>query len=420
MIDNKLHTPEGVKDYLPYECSFKTEIEKRIESVFFSYGFSPIKSPTLEYTEVFEEKGSVNSSQMYKFLDRDGSILALRSDMTPPIARISATAYEKGDIPLRLYYVENAFRYNENYQGKLREFTQAGIELIGINSLDSDSEVIAVSINSLLATGLEDFRIDIGQVKFFNAILEEAGFDYETCNKIQNCIIEKDYVSVEKIAESSNIKNNVKELLIQLPLLVGGIEIINKARCLTNSQKALDALIYLENIYSRLNDYGLSKYISFDLSMIGHLGYYTGLIFRGYTYGTGFSIIDGGRYDNLIKNYGADYPSVGFAIKINDLMSALENQKISIPVQSIDTLLVYTEKGRHTALHAADELRIKHGLNIENSLLQDNIEKNIEYAKKRKMGGILYFLDSERVRIINVITNDISEISISELLNSEE
>jgi len=416
-MDAKLHTPEGVKDYLPCKAAFKTEVERNIETVFYRYGFLPVSSPTFEYMEVFDGNGGLNPKQMYKFIDRDSSMLALRADMTPAIARIAATAYEENDIPLRFYYFENVFRYNEHYQGKLREFTQAGVELIGINSFDADAEVIAVSVNSLLSCGLKDFKICIGQVQFFYGILEEGGFDSETCEKIRKYIIAKDYTAVQKIAEESDASDNIKILFKELPLLIGGRKIIERAKELVNSKKAIDALEDLENIYQILSEYKVENFISFDLSIIG-LYYYTGIIFRGYAKGTGSSVINGGRYDKLIKNYGADYPAVGFAIKINNLITALENQNIFVKGEKADTLLMYTAAGRKTALNASDELRSQ-GLNVENSLFGDDIEKNKEYAKNKGMGGILYFLNSEDVRIINLENNTVSDIKISELLKGE-
>ncbi len=416
-MDPKLHTPEGVKDYLPCEAAFKAEIERHIETVFYRYGFLPVSSPSFEYIEVFDGKGSVNSRQMYKFVDRDSSVLALRSDMTPAIARIAATAFEKKDIPLRFYYFENVFRYNEHYQGKLREFTQAGVELIGINSFDADAEVIAVAVNSLLSTGLKNFNICIGQVQFFYSVLEEAGFDESTCRKIRDYVIQKDYASAEKLAEESHADENIKTLIKELPLFIGGRKIIDRARELVKSEKTLKTLNDLENIYNILSEYKIDQYILFDLSIIG-LDYYTGLIFRGYADGTGFSVIDGGRYDKLSQNFGADYPSVGFAIKINNLLNALESQNIKIKGETADTLLVFTKEGRSTAINAADELRSQ-GLNIENSLFGDDIEKNKVYAKSKNMGGMLYFIDSENVRIYNFEKDDVSEVKISELLKRE-
>jgi len=416
-MNAKLHTPEGVKDYLPEEAAFKTEIERHIETVFYRYGFLPISSPTLEYMEVFDGNGGLDSKHMYKFIDRDSSTLALRADMTPAIARIAATAYEKKDIPLRFYYFEKIFRYNEHYQGKLREFTQAGVELIGVNSFDADAEVIAVCVNSLLSCGLKEFKISIGQVQFFYGILDEGGFDKETRSEIRKRLIEKDYTAAKRIVEESNAPDNIKTLFKELPLLIGGKKIIDRARELVNSERAIKALSDLESIYQIISEYKIEKYISFDLSIIG-LYYYTGIIFRGYAKGTGSSIINGGRYDKLLENYGADYPAVGFAIKINNLITALESQDIKINGEKPDTLLVYTKDGRKAALETSDELR-SHGLNIENSLFGDDIEKNKEYAKSKNMGGILYFLNSEDIRVINLEKNTVTDVKISELLKGE-
>ncbi len=189
--------------------------------------------------EVFDGNGGLSSKQMYKFIDRDSSMLVLRADMTPAIARIAATAYEKSDVPLRFYYFENVFRYNEHYQGKLREFTQAGIELIGVNS----------------------FKICIGQAQFFYGVLEEGGFDKETCEKIRKYTVKKDYSAVQKIAEESDAPDNIKILFKELPLLIGDKKIVERARELINSDKARGALDDLENVYQILSEYKIENFI---------------------------------------------------------------------------------------------------------------------------------------------------------------
>lgn len=414
MRDNKLHTPDGVKDYLPAEYSVKRELEKRMECVFNSYGYSCVSSPTFEYMEVFDGKGSVSSRQMYKFLDRSGEILALRSDMTLAIARIAATAYGPSDMPLRFHYFENAFRYNESYQGKLKEFTQAGVELIGVNSNDADAEVIAVAINSLLAAGITEFRLDIGQVDFFRGLLLESALDSDTCLDIQNFILNKEYTGVFEIINKCDLKDGIKQLFMELPLLIGSKAVIDKVKPSITNEKSLRALNDLENIYDILCDYGLNEYIRFDLSMVGHLDYYTGLIFRGYISGTGVSVIDGGRYDSLISKFGGNYPSVGFAIKVNELLNKMDANAVNMT--SSDTLLAYTEKGRKSALLTADELRTG-GLKIENSLAGYDLDKSIEYAKARNMDGILFFLDDQNIKLINLKENTETQTTIEELLH---
>lgn len=414
MKNNKLHTPEGVHDLVPFDCSLKLDIEKKINKVFKRYGYNNIETPTFEYYEVFSDE-SVLPEQMYKFFDRDGSILALRADMTPPIARVVATSYKIEDLPLRFCYTGKAFRYNEIYQGKLREFSQAGIELIGVNSEDADAEIIAIAVNSILATGLEDFRIDIGQVDFFKGILEEAGFDENTGIQVQNMIDKKDYIGLEEILEDTKISDNLKNIFLDLPKLVGSIDILKITKELITNNRALAAVEKLESLYTIFQEYGIEKYISFDLGMITHINYYTGIIFRGYTYGTGFSILDGGRYDKLIQKFGVDTPAVGFGIRINEILSAFERQNIKNDTYGQCTLLAYTKEGRKSALAIADELRST-GVDIENSLIGEDITRNIEYATVKKMGGLLYFLDSERVDIINVQTGERIETTVSEII----
>lgn len=420
MKNNKLHTPEGVRDLIEYDCLAKLQIESNIESVFHRYGYTNIETPIFEYYEVFsDESGSVSPEQMYKFFDRDGSILALRADMTPPIARVVATAYKLDDLPLRFCYLGKAFRYNENYQGKLREFSQAGIELIGVDSEDADAEVIAVAVNSMLTAKVENFRIDIGHVDFFKGILDEAGFDDKTGNNVQDMIAKKDYIALEEILDCTKISENIKNIFLDLPKLIGSIEILSLTKKLITNKIALKAIEKLENLYTIFQEYGIEKYISFDLGMITHLNYYTGIIFRGYTYGTGFSILDGGRYDKLIKEFGIDIPAVGFGIRINELLNAVERQGINIDIYKSDTLLAYTKQGRATALAIGDKLR-SNGVYIENSLIGEDIQKNIEYAKSKKIGGIIYFIDGEKVKIINIETEETIETTVTKLIEQED
>ncbi len=404
MQNSKLHTPYGVKDFLPDEYHLKREVKKQMEEIFCKYGYMPVSSPTFEYIEVFEGKGSLSSKQMYKFIDRDGEILALRPDMTLPIARIAATNYANNKMPLRLSYIGNAFRYNESYQGKLSEFTQAGVELIGINSPEADAEIIATAINSLLAASVSDFRIDIGQVQFIKGILSETQLCEEKQHKLLNCIITKEFVKLEQLINNFEMPQNVKNLLLKLKFLVGGVNILKEAEALTENELAKNALLKLENIYDILKSIELDKYIQFDLSMVGYFDYYTGIIFRGYTYGTGFWIVDGGRYDNLLNQFGKDLPSVGFAVKIDDLVSALYKQQKAMPLKGAQFLIAFSEKCRTTGFLECEWLR-NDGLCVEMSFFGDNVEKNIEYAKSKGIETVIIYKDKD----------DIIEIKVGEI-----
>jgi ATP phosphoribosyltransferase regulatory subunit len=386
MINNRLHTTAGVKDYLPAECALKTEIENKIKAVFDSYNYKCVITPTFEYSEVYDGVGGVEGKSMYRFLDRDGSMLALRPDVTPAIARVAATAYDESDLPLRFSYVGNAYRCNESYQGKLREFTQAGVELIGVNSLASDAEAITIAINSLLAVGIKDFRVDIANVDFLKGVLEEASLDEETSEAIIDSVVEKNYVEVTSIAQSLDIDNSLKTLFADLPLLIGDIGVLDSAKSLVKNKKSLDAIEYMSKLYSLLDGCGYAKYITFDLSVTGHFDYYTGIVFRAYARGTGFSVIDGGRYDKLVGSYGAPYPAVGLAVKINEIMSVLSAPEVT----PADVLITYKENCTLSALKKADELR-KSGKRVELSLLGDDKDKNKAYADKNGIAEIIYF-----------------------------
>jgi ATP phosphoribosyltransferase regulatory subunit len=415
MQDKKIHTPDGVKDFLPSELALKINVERKIEAIFNRYGYQMIASPMFEFMEVFEGKGSVSEPQIYKFMDRDGATLALRSDMTPAIARIAATAYSKEDLPLRFCYFANTFRNNESYQGKLKEATQVGVELIGADTDEATAEVIAVAARSLLAVGLTNFRLDIGSVEFFKAIIKDTAFNAADYEVFQQYILDKDFVSAEDMIRKSDSGDDVKNLFSELPFLIGGQAVLEKARATTKNTDALAALNQLENIYEILREYGLEDYISFDLSMIGYLDYYTGIIFRGYAHGAPTAIIDGGRYDTLLSKFGADYPAVGFAIKADMLLSAMKGMIEESPSVKPDALISYTKEGRKMALITADELR-RTGMHIENCLNSGALDDQIGYAKKRGFGGVLHFMDDENVQIINLVNDSVKTAKISELL----
>lgn len=387
MLITKLHTPEGVKDYLPNECEIKTEIENTIADVFKSYGFRPVSTPTIEYAEVFDYAGGIDSKRMYRFLDRDGTLLALRPDVTPSIARIAAT--ENDDAPKKFYYIGNTFRRNESYQGKLREFTQAGIEIMGSkNTLGADVEAITLAIKSLLQVGIDNFKIDIGHAEFLTGVIEEADISEDTVMSIKDSILNKNYVEVSEIAENI-VNNNIASVLKDLPLLIGGYDILETAKKRVNNEKSLNALAYLSKVYDVIKALGYENYISFDLSVIGAMDYYTGIIFRGYAKGTGFSVLDGGRYDNMVSVFGKNIPAVGFAIKINDILELVDDTLFGANV-----LIIYKPEYIAEAFKFAQKISDK-GLEAELSELGDDYDINLEYAKCRNIDLLYYFKNSE-------------------------
>ncbi len=418
MNERLLHTPEGIRDIHSEEAMKKNELQRKVTSVFHRYGFKDVQTPTIEFLEIFNtERGTIDTKLMYKFFDRDGNILALRPDITPSIARFTATFYKHEDTPKRFCYAGNTFRNNESYQLKLKEFTQAGCELIGIDNADADAEIIALTINSLLVAGIKDFQIDIGQAGFFKGIVEEAGLDDSVEEELRKLIDEKNYIAVEELLDSVSMDETHKKVFLDLPKLFGGQTVIDRAREIVKNEKSLASLDRLSTIYEILKDYSLEKYISFDLGMVSQINYYTGIVFRGYTYGTGVSIVDGGRYDTLLNEFGKNEPAVGFAIVIDEVMNALERQQIDWEIDRIDTLLVYNEGSRSQAIKVAEKMRMD-GMNIETGMLDKDIDANIAYGASKNIGGIMYFKSDEQVSLINCATKEVQDVSVAELLKN--
>ncbi len=401
MLDFKLHTPIGVGDLLPDETEIKKYVMRKIENVFEGYGYRAVETPMFEYIEVFsdEKMGSISPKEMFRFFDKDGSTLALRSDMTPPIARIAATAFNDSTMPLRFCYYGNAFRDSKSYQGKKCEFSQAGIELMGSDSTEADAETIAIAVKSVLACGINEFKLNIGQVQFFNAVLDEAGFNEDERNTIKDLIANRNYAGVEYFVEDKNIPSNIKKLFLELPRLVGGSDILEYTKTLTKSREAQKALAEMEELYNMLILHGVSKYVSFDMGMVNQLNYYTGIIFRGYTYGTGYSIVDGGRYNNLVKQFGRDIPAVGFVVKVDEVISVLERNNYQFPSAKAKALIASTKSGMASAFKIADIYR-KSGVKVENSLAGYTLDENIEYMKTKNMESLIFFKDAINITYI--------------------
>lgn len=358
-MDQKLlHTPDGVRDIYNEECEKKLTLQHHLHEIMKGYGYRDIETPTFEFFDVFsKEVGTTPSRDLYKFFDREGNTLVLRPDITPSIARAAAKYFGGETDPLRFCYVGNTFINNSSYQGYLKETTQLGAELIGDNSVDSDAEIIAMVIECLLKAGLKEFQVSIGQVDFFESLLKEAGIQGEEEEELKRLILNKNNFGVEELLSEKKIRGDLKQLFVSLPKLYGGTEALETARTMTENPEALAALCRLEEIYEILTVYGVERYVSFDLGMLSKYMYYTGVIFRAYTFGTGGAVIKGGRYDKLLEHFGKEAPSIGFVVVVNQLLNALERQKISLPSSEVPMVLRYRPEERDAMIRKAGEMR---------------------------------------------------------------
>lgn len=415
----KIYTPDGVQDILFEECFAKREIENKIRNTFRSYGYYEIETPTIEFFDVFSsEIEHFPQESMVKFFDQKGRILVLRPDITVPVARITATKNRDVMLPVKYSYIGNVFRFNEVGGGRQNEFTQAGVEMLGDYSSESDAEIIAIAINTIINSGLEDFQIDIGQVEFFKGLAEEAGFSIEDIDRISKMIDSKDMVGVEKIVDSYDMDKNLRNLIIKLPSLFGSTDVINRLKQETKNSRSLAALKNIEEVIMILSDYGFSKYISIDLGMLKGLNYDTGIIFRGFTNGVGFPILSGGRYDSLTSSFGRDCPATGFSLGINMLMTALNKSDKVMEKPTVDSLICYEKVNRKNAIKIAEELR-RQNMNIETFVLSDNLEQGINYASSKQIGGVIYIGDSGKITIHDLINKSVNETNFDDLLNNK-
>ncbi|MBR5967346.1 MAG: ATP phosphoribosyltransferase regulatory subunit [Lachnospiraceae bacterium] len=328
--DKLLHTPEGVRDIYGKECQAKLYVESQLLAKMKLYGFESIETPTFEYFDIFsEERGSVSAKDMYKFFDREGNTLVLRPDITPSIARCVAKYYRDCTEPVRLSYHGNTFMNSSEYQGKPKQLTQIGAELVNDGTAEADAEMIALTIDCLLAAGLTEFQVEIGEVGFFKAVMNEAGLAEDDIDEIRLLINDKNTFGLEDLLRRYELDEKLAKLISDLPTLFGPFEKLNAIKARTENKDAIASIARLEKIYSLMKLYGYERYISFDLGMLSKYRYYTGIIFNAYSYGTGDAIISGGRYDNLLGQFGKPAPAIGMAAVIDRLMDALTRQGIA-------------------------------------------------------------------------------------------
>lgn len=403
-----LHTPEGVRDIYNVECGKKLALEGRLKKIFHLYGYHDIETPTFEYFDVFrKEVGTIPSRDLYKFFDKDGNTLALRPDITPSIARVSATLFKDETLPVRLCYTGNTFINHSNYQGRLRETTQMGAELMGDDSVEADAEMIALVVECLSTIGLKEFQLSLGNVDFFQSLIEDACLDEEAEERVRELINNRNFFGVEEFLESIRVKRSSKEAFAALNDLVGGVATLAQAKNIAPNSKGVMAIRRLEKIYDTLKLYGVEKFVTFDFSMSGTYGYYSGIIFRVYTFGTGDAIVKGGRYDRLTEKFGKQSPAIGFAIVVDELMNALVRQKVRIVYTRKNTVVLYDEERKREALSLARDFRRKAK---DTELIRKDEDKSletyVEYGNEYYAGNMIYLQKSGEITMINLVTGE--------------
>lgn len=313
-----MRLPAGVRDWLPHELSRKRDIESKVRAVFGRWSYQEIQTPGFERFDVLEfGLGETLTDQTFRFSDRRANALALRPEMTTPIARLVSTRMREAALPLRLSYIAPAYRYEEPQEGRMREFTQAGVELIGAAGVDADAEALFMAMEAMDAAGLGDASFDINDAAVVDGVLDALGVAASERAAVKASIADRNIVALRAYGRGE---------LVEFAMLRGGVDAIERARVWCKSPGSLAALDRLAALLARARALGGASQVNVDFALLRDLEYYTGFVFEGFVAELGFSLCGGGRYDSLLPRFGFDVPAVGWTAGVERLLIALERR----------------------------------------------------------------------------------------------
>jgi len=306
--------PPGTRDVLPDEMRELRRLSRALIDVFETRGYGEVATPTIEYDEVLSRGGGRIAESAYRFFDESGELLALRSDMTVPIARLAASRFAGAEPPLRLCYLASAYRAVRPQRGQMREFVQAGVELIGAPAPEGTVEVIEVLEATLDAAGLDRAVIGLGDADLFRQLLTEFGLEGEARDSVLARLAAHDLVGLEvELSEVDGIGEEQAATCVALSQLRGGSEVLEQARAIGGAAVER-ATARLQVTFEALEERGTADRVQIDLGLLRDLGYYSGAILEVYDPALGHVLGGGGRYDDLMRRFGLDLPAAGFAL----------------------------------------------------------------------------------------------------------
>jgi len=323
--------PPGVKDFLFEDARQRRTIERLLTELWAGEGYQEIITPAVEYSEVFLVAGKTRhgrnslDEKIYRFLDRDGNLLALRADFTSQVARIAASRFVGIPAPIRIFYSGKIFRAEPHDAGRRREKWQVGFEILGANDVAADAEAVTRILDSFTALGINQFRIAVGHIGYFNGLMAQAGITGELLQKLKYLVERKDTGGLAQASQDSPMSLAAREALMRFPNLHGGREILAEARSLAPNEISRDAVVRLEALLAAIQQHPQADKVFLDLSEVEGLGYYTGMMLRAFAAGVGEDVGNGGRYDDLVSRFGADLPAVGFSFDLDLLLEALRS-----------------------------------------------------------------------------------------------
>ncbi|MFC5471453.1 ATP phosphoribosyltransferase regulatory subunit [Cohnella suwonensis] len=378
--------PTGVKDYLPHAVSKLRRIERDVLACMRRWGYEQIMTPTIEYYDTVGVASATSDQKLFKLLNQRGTTIVLRSDMTAPIARVVGSLLKDERFPIRLSYHGNVFRAFEEEGGREAEFYQTGVELVGDASPEADAEVIALAIASLQAAGVPSFKIAMGHVGFLNGLFSETlpGLESEQ-EALKACLLQRDHVGYRDEIRKLSVDAARQRELENILRLRGGKDVCAQALELSANEGARAAIGHLCEVWDALEAYGLQEHVLIDLTMIGDFSYYTGMTFEGYASQLGFPVVSGGRYDNLLAQFGRPAAATGFALKTTRILEVVGDAA----EEETRVLIVYDESERKAAFADARHRRSQGQSVVTESFSAANVE-GLKASREFKDGTFSY------------------------------
>jgi ATP phosphoribosyltransferase regulatory subunit len=388
--------PRGVSDFLPEAAAKIGFIEERLLRVFELWGFRRVITPRLEYEDVLATgMGDELKGRTYRFDDRQsGRLLALPPDITPQIARIAATRMAALPLPHRISYSERVLRQTEIQAGRSREIFQTGVELIGLDSPEADAEMIVMAIEAMRDLGLENFKVDLGQVEFCQGVFQASGLSGEPLRQLREAVSRKDSSAVAALLKEHPVSPESAREISALPRLFGGRDVLGAAYGITSNSRSIAALENLQQVLEILDIHGVTDFLSIDLGETRGLDYHSGITFEGFVTGFGEPVCSGGRYDELIRRYGFDAPATGFTFNLLNLLQTVERRPELQGCAATDFLLFNSCPDRQSVLQVARQLRLL-GYTTARDIIRRDYTQSLEYAKKMNIRCMLVIGDGQ-------------------------
>lgn len=388
----------GVTDVLLGDAVCKFEIEFALRKQFEGWGYAEVVPPIFERYETILA-GGIRPEWVYRFTDPNGETIALRPDLTTQVARAVAMRLRDQPMPLRLFYVGSVVRRPTQSKELRTEFSQAGIELVGSSSPISDAEVVAIAIEALLRLEIVDFQIHLGQSAFFRGIAEDTQLLDAEVSDIKTLLDRKDRQTLKNLLSELDLSSEQQQAILACADLCGREEVLDRAHTLIQNQTSRSAVENLAGIYQVLGEFGLKDRVLIDLAEVRGLDYYTGVMIEGFSQSLSVPILEGGRYDNLIGNFGFACPAVGCAFDVPRL-AALLRRGPSSARPAADVLVRMNASDREAAYAFATALRSE-GRRVEMDVIDRNEEAALAYARRKGIAELIT-VESAGTRSIEV------------------